>query len=431
MWSRQDLDDRSKRWCCTSCLHSYCTTTYQIPHRSSTSIMFQRHNPPYCNRKRSNDQRPSLMILEYYILVDLDKVCAHGSGERRRIYLHLQWKVVQVPFLLGPMPASTLRLSITQLLGRFLKFLTSIRGLPSCRLINYLFAFFASLRRCRRANPCRPTLYQPQNPHTSLDNGIACAMNIPSPGPYERARPSPVGSPYTSARSPSGHLAPYPPARRYSRDYIPMTGSQTPLHDEPREIDHDTLQQAADSVLSSSSSTPILTHHDSHTSNSDTLTHPSHPPGPLHRTIGFAPEVVPGTSGVQSSPRAAHLHFDANNPQPPRSGTPLSMSSSRTFVSQNTHNSQKSTGRASYRVHCGTSARFQTPASNADAPVFDSLAPPTLGIAGPGGSAIPLTVIAPPNMGDSNRPGEPVHDGNKFRPLSVSDLRRYDHRNIR
>ncbi|KAI9568447.1 hypothetical protein HD554DRAFT_2097992 [Boletus coccyginus] len=210
-----------------------------------------------------------------------------------------------------------------------------------------------------------------------------------------------------------------------------MASSQTPLHDEPREIDHDTLQQAADSVLPSSSSTTILTHHDSHTSNSDVLTHPSHPLSPLHRTIGFAPEALPGTPGVQSSPRAAHLHFDANNSEPLRSGTPLSMSSSRTFVSQNTHNSRKSTGRASYRVHRGTFARFRTPASNADAPVFNSLASPTLGTAVPGGSAIPLTIIAPPSADDPNRPGEPVHDGNKFRPLSVSDLRRYDHRNIR
>ena len=339
------------------------------------------------------------------------------------------------------MSASTLRQSaLAQLFSRFLKFLASIRRFP-CRLINLLLAFLASLRRGRHGtNPHRSTLYQRQNSPTSqatLDSGIVCAMNIPSLGPsdaHEPARPSPVDSPYTNARSPSGHLIPYSPApaRRYSRDYIPwMAGSQTSLHEEPREINHDTAQQAADSILLSNFNTTTHTHLDSHTPNSDVLTHPSHPPSPLHRAVGFALETIPGTPGVKSSPRSAHLHFDANKLEHLRSGTPLSMKSSRLSVSQNSRGSRNSTGRASYRSHHGPPARLRTPASDEDVPVPGPPPSPVPRRADPVGSAVPGAVIAPPSADDPNRPGEPIHIGHRFYPISVSDVLRYDHRKIR
>ena len=331
---------------------------------------------------------------------------------------------------------SPLKQLLTQLLSRFLKFLASIRGLPPCRLINRIFAFLASLRRWTRTNPRRPTLYQRQKPPTSLatlDSGIVCAMNVPSLGPsdaHERTRPSPVDSPYTNARSPSGHLIPYSPApaRRYSRDYIPwMAGSQASFHDEPNEInrDTDTSQVATDSILPPSSSTPV----GSHTPSSDVLTYPSHPPSPPHQTIGFAMETSPGALSVKTSPRAPHLHFDTNKLEPHRSRTPMSVKSSQPSVSQKSCSSRNSIGRASYRAHRGPPARVRTPASNQDALVFG---PPSLRTAEPGGSAVFGTIIAPPSADDPNRPGEPIGIGGpRFYPMSVGGVLRYEYRKTR
>jgi hypothetical protein len=335
------------------------------------------------------------------------------------------------------MSVSPLKQLLTRLLSRFLNLLTpSIRGLPPCRLINRIFALIASLRRWTCIDPHRPTLYQRQKPLTpsaSLDSGIVCAMNVPSLGPsdaHERARPSPVDSPYTNARSPSGHLIPYSPApaRHYSRDYIPrMAGSQASLHDEPSEIDHDTSQVAAGSILLSSSSTTV---HGSHSPSSDILPHPPHPPSPLHQTISLAPETAPGTPSVKTSPRAAHLPFDTNESEPYRSTTPLSVKSSQLSVSQKSCNSRNSVGRASYRVHRGPPARVRTPASNQGASVFGPSSSPTLGRAEPGGSAVFEIVIAPPSADDPNRPGVPTRLS--FFPMSVNDVLRYDyHRKIR
>ena len=319
------------------------------------------------------------------------------------------------------MIVSTLKQLLTQLLGRFLKVLASIHRLAPLGPINHLFAFLASLRR--RMNPRRPTLHQRQGPTSSAtrDSGIVCAMNAPQfVGPsdaHERARPSPVDSPYTSARSPSGHLIPYSPApaRRYSRDIPWMTGSQTSFHDEPTEISQGTPQVAADSIVPSNSDTTIHSH-DSHPPSSDVLTHPSHPPSPLHQTISFA-ETSPG---VDLSPHAAHLHLNTTKSEPHRSRTPLSMNSSRFSVSQKSCSSRNSVGRASYRVHRGPPARVRTPAPDQDAPVF--CPSPTLRATEPGDAAAFPPIIAPPSADDPNRPGEPVV-GNRFSPMSVNDVR--------
>ena len=323
------------------------------------------------------------------------------------------------------MSALPLQQLLTRLLSRFLKLLApSIRGfkLPPChgRLISRIFAFLASLRRWTCTNP---SLYQRQKSPTSsatVDSGIVCAMNVPSPGPsdaHERARPSPVDSPYTNERSPSGHLTPYSPtpARRYSRGYIPwVAGSQDSLHDEPSEINHNTSQVAAGSILLSSSGTTV---YGSHSPSSDILTHPSHPPSPLHQTI----------PSVKTSPRAAHLPFDTNKAEPHRSITPLSVNSSQLSVSQKSCKSRNSVGRASYRVHRGPPARVRTPASNQGASVFGPSSSPTLRRAEPGGSAVFGTIIAPPSADDPNRPGEPINVGEPtFFPMSVSGVLRYD-----
>ena len=335
------------------------------------------------------------------------------------------------------MSVSPLKELLTQLPRYFLKFLTSIRGLPPCRLINRIFAFLVSLRQWSCTNIRRPTVYQRQKPPNSsatLDSGTICAMNVPrSPGPsnaHERARPSPTDSPYTSARSPSGHLIPYSPtpARHYSPDYIPrMADSQNSLHEEPSEINHDTSEVAADSILPSSPSTTV----GSDSPSSDILTHPSHPPSPLYQTIGFAPETSPGAPSVKPSPRPAHPHFDTNLSEPHRSGTPLSVKSSQLSVSQKSCNSRNSTGRAPYRVHRGPPVPVRISASDQDALIFGTPSSPTLRTAEPSGSAIFETAIAPPSAGDPNRPGEPI-SLNHFDQLSVSDVRRYGyHRKIR
>ena len=338
------------------------------------------------------------------------------------------------------MSVSIPRLLLAQLLSRFLKFLASNRGFQLRRLINRFLAFLTSLRQWTRTNPRRPTLDQRQRPPTSsatLDNGVVCAMNVPPPGPsdaHERSRPSPVDSPYTYARSPSGHLAPYSPTpeRRYSRDHIPWmteSGSQTSLHDEPNSINHDALQVV---VPQSNSSSSVHTHDDTHTPTSDILIRPSPPLSPLHRTIGSAPEMSSGTSGVHTSPHPAHIHFDANQSDPHRSRTPLSMkSSSQRSVSQKSFSSRNSTGRASYREHRGSPARLRTPALNQDASVFGPSPSSTLRIAEPGGIVTPGNLIALPSADDPNRPGEPTEVGFRFSPFSVNDVPRYDNRAIR
>ena len=315
------------------------------------------------------------------------------------------------------MSVSPLQQLLTRLLSRFLKLLApSIRGLL-CRLINRIFAFLASLRRWTCINPRRPTLYQRQKPPTpsaTLDSGIICAMNVPSPGPsdaHERARPSPVDSPYTNERRPSGHLSPYSPApaRRYSRDYIPwMAGSQGSLRDEPSEINHDTPQ--TDSILPSSS---------------DVLTHPSHPPSPPHQTISFVLETSPGTPSVEMSPRSPHLYFDTNKSEPHRSGTPMSAISSQHSISHKHCDSRNSIGRASYRAHLDPPARVRTPAFNQDTRICGSPSFPTLG-------ADFGTIILPPSADDPNRPGEPIDvGGTRFYPMSVSGVFRYRYRKTR
>lgn len=326
---------------------------------------------------------------------------------------------------------------LAQLLSRFLKLLASIRGLPFCRSIIRLLAFLVSLRRRTRTNPRRPTHHQDQGPPNSsatLDNGVVCAMNVPSSGPsdaHERSRPSPVDLPYTSAE-PSGHLTPYAPApaRRYSRDCIPwMTGSQTSLHDVPSSMNHD-AHVVGDSILHSSSSTTTHTHHDNHTPTSDILTPPFHPPGPLHRTFDFTPETLPGNPDVKTSPQAAH-NLDTNESEPHRSGRSLSARSSQLSVSQKSSASRNSIGRASYRKHCGPPARVRTPGVDQDATFFGPSCFPALESAEPGSSATADNIISPPNVDDSNQPGEPIRVGNRFFPISVNAVPRYDNRAIR
>ncbi|KAG8216854.1 hypothetical protein J3R82DRAFT_7117 [Butyriboletus roseoflavus] len=323
---------------------------------------------------------------------------------------------------------------LAQLFNRFLKFLVFTRGFKLRRLINRFFAALTSFRRWIRTNP-----HQRQGPPISsatlrLDNGIVCAMNVPSSGPsdaHEHSRPSPVDSPYTSARSPSGHLAPYSPTpeRRYSRDHIPwMTGSQTSLHDEPRSINHNAPQAADGFIPQSSSSTGTHIHPDNHTPTSDIHAHPSPPPSPLHRMIGFAPETSSGNPGFQTFPHLAHIRFDANH----RSRTPSSIkSSSQRSGSQKSCTSRNSTGRASYREHRGPPARVRIPTPKQDASVFGPSPSSILRIAEPGGSITPGNIIAPPSVGNPNRPGEPTNGGFRFEPFSPYGVSRYDNRAIR
>lgn len=248
-------------------------------------------------------------------------------------------------------------------------------------------------------------------------------------------RPSTVDSPYTNARSLSGHLIPYSPtpARRYSRDYIPwMTGSQTSIHDEPSSINHDAPQVVAESLLQSSSSTTVHTHHGNHTPSSDIGTHLSHPLSPLHPTSDFAAEKSSGNPGARLSPQPAHIHIDTNNLEHHQS-TPYSIkSSSQLSVSQKSYNSRNSIGRASYREHRGPPARDRTPSPNPDATSFGSPFSTTLRRAEPGGSVTFETIIAPPSADDPNRPGDPTVIGPRFFPLSIGGVLRYDdHRKIR
>lgn len=324
----------------------------------------------------------------------------------------------------GPMSASILRQLLARLLSRFLKFLGSIRGFPPVRLINHLFAFLASLRRWVRLNPRRPTLHQRQGPATSSatpNSGIVCAMNVPSPGPsdaHECARHSPVDSPYTNSRSPSGHLIPPSPAGRSSRDYISrIAGSQALLHEEPSEIHHGTSHVATDSILLTGSTPTICSHDRFHTSSSDsdTLTQSSLPPDPHHHTINIAPDTPPGTPVVKSSPRAAHLLFNNSNPEYHQSRTSLS---AKSCISQN------SIGRASYREYHGPPARERTPAASQHA-LVDPPSSPTQTTAEPG------CVTAPPNADHSNRAGEPTNVAPRFAPMTADGRLRYGHRMIR
>ncbi|KAF8137481.1 hypothetical protein EV363DRAFT_1318110 [Boletus edulis] len=329
------------------------------------------------------------------------------------------------------MSVPTVRQWLIQLLSRFLKSLSSThRLITPFRLINQLFAFFASITRWARTNPRTPTLHRrqvrPPISSASMDSGITCAMTVPSDA-HERSRLSPVDSPYAGERSPSGHLTPYPPtlSRRYSIPW--MGGSQTSFHNEPSEINLDTSQAAADSMVQSSSSLAIHTHHGDHAPSSDILTHPSHPPSV---TIGFALDTLPGTPEVKSSPHAAQLHFDANKSEPNRSGTPFSMKSSQHTVSS-AHS--RSSGRASYREHRGPPVHVHVLASDQDAPVDPSS---TLTGAEPGcftGSAPFLTNVATPCADDPSRSGELINVGpcRRSYPMSVSGVLRYDDRRTR
>ncbi|KAG8216853.1 hypothetical protein J3R82DRAFT_7116 [Butyriboletus roseoflavus] len=237
-------------------------------------------------------------------------------------------------------------------------------------------------------------------------------------------RPTPVREAHLVT---SPHILPTP-ERRYSRDHIPwMTGSQTSLHDEPRSINHN-APQAAGGFIQSSSSTGTHIHPDNHTPTSDIHAHPSPPPSPLHRMIGFAPETSPGNPGFQTFPHLAHIRFDANH----RSRTPSSIkSSSQRSGSQKSCTSRNSTGRASYREHRGPPARVRIPTPKQDASVFGPSPSSTLRIAEPGGSITPGNIIAPPSVGNPNRPGEPTNVGFRFSPFSANGISRYDSRAIR
>ena len=321
------------------------------------------------------------------------------------------------------MARSTLGQLSSQFLSRCLKFLASLRGLPPFRLINHLFALLASFRRRTRANPRRPASQGPPISSVTSNNDVVCAMTVPSIEPSDEAqdygRPSPVDSPYTNARSPSGHLIPYSPApaRRYSRELISwLAGDQNPIHEEPREVHEDASQVAVDSALPASSTTNA-THYNDHPPGSGILLHhPSQPPGPLHHhVIGFATDT--GPPDAKSSPHTAHRHIDATSH---RSKTPLSMNSS-----QRSFNSGTSIGRASYRVHHGPTARARTPALNQDTPAS------LLGTAEPSGTAAFSTSVALPSADDPTRPGKPVGAGPRFFPMSTKGLFRYEFRKTR
>lgn len=325
---------------------------------------------------------------------------------------------------------ATLTKVLAQVLSRLLKLSAFIRRFPFNRLINDLFAFL--FRRWTRTNPCKPAPHQRQVPpaSSSAEEGVVCAMNIPSLGPSDdthgRGRPSPTDLPYTSTRSPSGHLVPYNPAltRRYSRDHTPwVPGSQTSLREEPNPMDHDSSQGVLDSMIHSNSSTSIHTHYEDQTSNTDV--------NPLHRTISFTVDVPPENTRVGSSPRAAHIHFDTNQLEAPRSTTPASIRSSQMSVSRRSFNSRISTGRASYREHRGPPARVRTPVPDQDTTICDPSASPTLGRPEPGDCAIPPTVIVPPIEDDPSRPGVPISVGHRFFPISVTGVLRYDNRKMR
>lgn len=272
-------------------------------------------------------------------------------------------------------------------------------------------------------------------------------MNAPSPGPSDAhgveltpnqpasavttnsGQPSAMDSPYTSARSPSGHLVPYSPtpARRYSGYAIPwMSGSQTSLHDEPSSINHEAPQE---SILRTNSSTTV--HHlDNHTPSSGIRTHLSHQPSSLHPTSDLAAGTPPINYGIRPFPQAAHIHFDTNNLEPHRS-TPYSIKSvSQLSVSQKSCSSRNSVGRASYREHRGPPARDRTPTPGQDVPSFRSQSPSRAEL---GGSVAFGAIIAPPRTDDPNRPGEPiVVNGFRFSPMSISGILRYDeHRKFR
>lgn len=333
---------------------------------------------------------------------------------------------------------STLRQLLTSLLGRFLKFLASVRGIaPPFRLINRLFAFVASLRRWARTtpHPRKSTLHRgrqgPPESSATVNSNIICAMNVPSPGSSDvhgRGRPSPADLSYIDARSPSGHLIPPVPARRYSRDHIAlMAGS---LYEEPDEINQDTSRIATDSMPPSNSSI-TSTHHVqfvSQTSGPDIPTHPPYPPPPssIHQTIDVPLEAPPGTS----TPRSAPLPSDTDRLDPYRSRTPSSINSSRKSLSQRSCNSRNSVGRASYQEYRGPRDRPRTSAANRVAPASH-----TLGTAEPGGSAAFLPTIAPPSTVDPNRPGEPTNVGYEreynYYPMSIDGVPRYEGRKTR
>ena len=238
-------------------------------------------------------------------------------------------------------------------------------------------------------------------------------------------RPSPVDSPYTNARSPSGHLIPFSPtpARHYSGGHILpwMAGSQASLHDEPSSIDRHTPN--TDSPLQTNSSAIVYTRHSDTPLGPDIDTHQPH--------LDRAMEASSGNPGVNSVSQSAHSHFHASALGHLR-GTPYSIkSSSQLSVSQKSYNSRCSTGRASYREHRGPPARDHTPAPEKAAHTFSSPSSYTLEVAEPEGSAVPTPVVALPSAGDPNTPGEPTIPGHRFYPMSVSGAIRYDNRNTK
>ena len=319
----------------------------------------------------------------------------------------------------GLMSVSALRQLFTRLLNRFLKCLRSFRRLPHAhiRFINHLFAFLASFRRRVPTNSRRQTLHQPQDPPTSSStpaNGIVCAMSVPSTGlsdAHERGRPSPVDLPQIYSRSPSGHLIPPSPARRSSRDdNLRIFSTQTSLHEEPDEMNHNTSHLSADSILGPSSSPTIYSHHGSYTPNPDTLTHSSNPPS----TVNFAPDTRPGTPDIKSSPRPAHRPFNINHPEFHQSRKSLSVKSSRSSLS-----SRSSAGRSAYREHHGPPARPRTPAARQRAPINRS--PLT---------AEPFLTVAPPDANNPSQLGEANDDDDspRFLPVTTAGVIRYDPR---
>ncbi|KAG9313444.1 hypothetical protein JVU11DRAFT_5766 [Chiua virens] len=245
-------------------------------------------------------------------------------------------------------------------------------------------------------------------------------------------RPSPVDSPYTSARSPSGHLIPYSPvpARRYSRDISWITGGhEASLHDEPGSMNLGASESAALSIFRTNSSTTIQTQRSGHTPNSDIPIRPAS--NSSHRSISFSQEMLPREPGVKSTSRAAHIHFENPDSEPHRSRTPLSLKSSQSSVSHKSHTSRNSTGRSSYRVHRGPPARERTPTPLQDTSCHDTLHSTTPTRPELGSAAVPGNIIARPSANDPSQPGEPTDAAHRFFPMSVNGVLRYENRKIR
>ncbi|KAG9313442.1 hypothetical protein JVU11DRAFT_5764 [Chiua virens] len=292
--------------------------------------------------------------------------------------------------------------TLRQLSNCFIKFLASLEGSLPYRLINRLFAFLSSLRRWKR--PSKPTLHQRHGSTTSLatrDGRVVYPMNVPSPasGPSDvlgRGWQSHTDLPY---RSPSGgHLSPFAPARRYSRDapWIPDETSAS-IPDELDPNSRNASSAAADSISRTNSNTNVFGLQGSLTSSSDIHTHSSLPPSPHHGAIAFTAEPSP----LASRP-----------------------SSQQSIVSRTSHRSGCSTGRASYRKH-----HVPIPTSVQDVSILASSSSTTLRRGELRLSAvIPFqnTIAAPNAIADDASQG-----GCRFLPMPVSDALRYEHRKTR